>query len=48
MKWGKRDMYVSRIAHKYRTELMMEHFDLKYEDVKDPISGDNYYRKIAD
>jgi hypothetical protein len=45
---GDKIIYGSRLAHRYRTELMMEHFDLPYEEVKDPIKNLKMLANIAD
>ena len=35
---GSRDIEVTKVAHKFRTDLMMEHWDVPYEDIIDPFS----------
>ena len=36
---GGKPFKVSKLAHQFRTELMMEHFGMKYDEVKDPIAS---------
>ena len=41
-------MKVSQLAHKLRTELIMEHFGLTYDEVKDPFEMRERIAAIAD
>lgn len=40
-------MKVSKLAHTFRTELMMEHWSLDYEMIKDPLINFNFLTDIA-
>lgn len=40
-------MKVSKFAHNYRSELMMEHWATSYEHIKDPFSQIDILDKIA-
>ena len=41
-------MRVSKAVHQFRTQLMMEHFGLPYEGVKDPIKNRELLTHTAD
>ena len=40
-------MTVSKLAHAFRTELMMEHWSMSYEEVKDPFTNLEMLNNIA-
>lgn len=45
---GGQSYKVSKLVHSFRTELMMEHFGLSYDEVKDPIARKEELFKIAE
>lgn len=39
---------VSKMVHMLRTELMMEHFGVSYDKIKDPVASRNLLYEVAE